>query len=776
MRRLSVSYFDTTRDRVPGPGSLTWDSLADWLCSVPEDGRPKMSLPLWSPASYPEGATRRSANVATLSCLVYDLDEVDEDGLVALAGRLAGRAAVVHSTHSHAEGRPKARLVLALSRDALPAEWPALWAAAAAELGLRQDRSCRDLARAYFVPARAPGAPWLALRERGAPLDVDALLAAGPVDRVPPTREVTDPDDLRRALSALRDRTCAGKARRALARSALDALDGAPLAEPGARDRACFDLAEELSRAFPVDPPAAALVEPLRASFDRAALEEPDDPGPTLEDLAAKVERSRAFRAKPVRRAPAVPAPPDPVTDEELAEAEAWLGCPPGRRWVLQHGGRYWTLLRRPWRYSRGMDVRDFVVAGVSALREAGLPVMRLKRDGTLAARDPAEVVRDLGVVADLVLADLGAMRTTWREADRAVVEAPCPCRVVEAERSEAADRWLRALGGERLLDWVSVVRKLDRPAAQLALVGPPGVGKSFLAQCLSRIWVTDGPGTTGSALADFNDGSMRCPLLVADEVVPTDRMGRTRSAEMREAVQARSRPLRRKGRDEARLVGAHRYMVLGNSEAILTPRERGLCADDVAAIAERTLFVRAGAGAGEVLEELGRDGRRELCEGDALARHALWLEAERGDLVDDGRFLVRGDGEEVARRLTVMRPDQSAVCQWLASYLLRPEPVDAAGSGAVLRREGRLLVSARGIYEQWASYSREAQLPSEAIAGVLRTLAPEVAEEGGSRLHVVDMDALADWAEAVDWTTRAALEAAVASDSPDRRSALRIN
>lgn len=133
-------------------------------------------------AELHRGTTRASVNVLRVWVAVFDLDDLTVEEARALVRRLkaSGYAGVLSSTHSHRPGAPKLRLGLELSRPATAAEWPVLWAALNMALELKADPQARDASRLYFEPTCPSDVKPFAWSQAGAPVDVDAVIAAAP--------------------------------------------------------------------------------------------------------------------------------------------------------------------------------------------------------------------------------------------------------------------------------------------------------------------------------------------------------------------------------------------------------------------------------------------------------------------------------------------------------------------------------------------------------------------------------------------------------------------
>jgi hypothetical protein len=70
---IVVSFFDRATDNKPELRSVTWERLAELLSA--HVVRAKKDGPLFSPAVYAKGATRRNENVVELTLAVGDFDD-----------------------------------------------------------------------------------------------------------------------------------------------------------------------------------------------------------------------------------------------------------------------------------------------------------------------------------------------------------------------------------------------------------------------------------------------------------------------------------------------------------------------------------------------------------------------------------------------------------------------------------------------------------------------------------------------------------------------------
>lgn len=168
-RPLNLTRFDSLTDNVPKQhDARTFEQLVQRLSDSSELSD-KHDGDLWSPASYPPGATRRNENVQEVACFVADLDGVPYEKWKLLAEPFEY---VAHTTHSHTVEKESWRLVFPLPRPVPAAEWAAAWARGNLLLGGLLDTSCADAARFYYHAAHAPGAEHDAFHHTGRTLDL----------------------------------------------------------------------------------------------------------------------------------------------------------------------------------------------------------------------------------------------------------------------------------------------------------------------------------------------------------------------------------------------------------------------------------------------------------------------------------------------------------------------------------------------------------------------------------------------------------------------------
>jgi putative DNA primase/helicase len=124
--------------------------------------------------------------VARITLLVFDVDQLTDDQVDEIRGRIGSLRYLMHSTHSDSPNRRYLRIVIALSRPVLPKEWKAFFHTASQDLVPGADPACADLGRTYFLPTCPRDAIYFTQVNEGQPLNVDALLATTTSSQVAP--------------------------------------------------------------------------------------------------------------------------------------------------------------------------------------------------------------------------------------------------------------------------------------------------------------------------------------------------------------------------------------------------------------------------------------------------------------------------------------------------------------------------------------------------------------------------------------------------------------
>lgn len=154
---------------------VQWAELARRL-STHQERAVKESGQVWSPVVFKSKQNRRAnESIAELTAAVLDLDHATPHW-----GLLDGVEYAAHTTHSHAPGDPRWRLVLPFAEVCPADQWADVWPRLRAAFAPEADESAKDVSRAYLWPACRPGAERLVKRGNGTLLNWRSLPAVAP--------------------------------------------------------------------------------------------------------------------------------------------------------------------------------------------------------------------------------------------------------------------------------------------------------------------------------------------------------------------------------------------------------------------------------------------------------------------------------------------------------------------------------------------------------------------------------------------------------------------
>lgn len=761
---MRISLFSSADDAWAKPMETTWTGLVEeikrnghHLVPLPEDTpeevtkATKLAQPMFSATEF---RGRRDESSAVLTHFgVLDLDHLTPDQLgdFLLHVQTIGVEVLVYTSWSHWEDHVSARALFPFTRPVAPHEWKAFWPRMNWSMGGFGDPQCKDVNRAYFLPAcpswRGPQAE--ILHFPGRPLDVDSTLGTiVPAAQMAASR--TTVKVTREELVAFSKALNRKNPETSLALQRV--LSGEPWAEEGNRDNLLFRLAGDLARAFPTADPAS-----IAFHFNASASHFADF---SLSDIQEKIQRRQAEALEDVERQEraAVAAArlairmafrgstthqgrDTPYTPEEVETFATESRCTVEefqRRWIVQKAGSfYFWVAGKGYVGPYGKD--DGKLAAHTFLAPAtsvGVRLTELTIQGDFLQRSAQELAMEYGTVADDLVLDLMAKVSTFEPATGTLVEAPCPIRVLEVQYHHEINQWLHLLAGPEygsLELWLAWITALDRPAVALFVEGEPGAGKSLLAKGVARLWTKNQPTTLDQAMGHFNQALAQCPLVLADEILPKDFRGRGRTGELREFIQADSRPYRRKYLPDATLRGAARIVIAANNRGMLEGEEN-LTPNDVAAIVGRFLHIEAPKAAADYLKVTNT---ADWVTGDAIARHVLWLVANVERPVNPPRFLVESHAGRLHRSMTTSTAMGSAVAHWLVSFLMNPAKLRAGrptGDSAHLVRVygGILHVNPRALTDHWEAYPTNVSLEratAKNVSNGLRGMSPTTAD-----------------------------------------------
>lgn len=723
---MKFTLFDHARDNQPRTHETTWAEFVSDLGPHETRYSDKLSVPAFSPATFT--GLRSAKNVELIHFGALDLDRLNPAAVGELCERVEPYQHILYSTWSHTPEAFCARLLVPFDRPVRPEDWGDVWEGFSACFGGFGDGSCKDASRIFFIPACPPEKAEHAFyfySTEGETYKTHSLARLA--------------NELKRSKSEYKAD---------LGERLSKALKGEPFAEEGERDDIIYKLTATIVDRYP-NADAKTIADIFEPSLKRMGSN-----GPSAADVQKKIDRRKAPTTHSLGR--------EPYTKEEIPNLETFP-------WIIQKAKSYYIFFDGGY---LGPFIAEELIPQVKKYLEPLAPVSVTRMGSkSLVTKKQSDLILEYGCVADKIVADLSLSRARY-DADSCVLyEAPCPLRVLKPQYDVQVAEWLEALGGpereQELLEWLSVVTLLGEPCAALYLDGPPGCGKTLLADGLAKLWGGE-PVELDSAMAGFNNELIRCPLILADETIPCDWKGRPRTAELRKFIQNRAHTIRRKYMPDIQAYGATRLIITSNNRELLANGEN-LTSNDIQAIVDRIIYIQCQQQAVKYLQSLGNDQVRSFVSEDKIARHALWLRdnvtIERG-----ARFLVTGADSALNRTMTTSTGLRADLCNWLVDYLICPSkyPDDLL----VRRHKGSLLVCVRGLIKHWRIYENRGEIPqtsqlSSALSGLSSRRSMLCAADGRRTAYrVVDFANLVAWSRDSGYASEEILKKALTVDS----------
>ncbi len=709
---MKFSFFAHARDNLPTIIELDWAQLCERFSVHDFSHTEKLSVPMFSPCEFT--GTRSVEHAKGAGAAVVDLDHLTEGALQIVFDRIQKRGWKWHfyTTWSHPECYRRfeplwcARIVFELSRPVTAAEWRLFWLKLNAALANLCDPKCKDISRCYFLPSGPPGTEesMITSGADGAVIDVDALLSEPlEVASVILEKRKISIEDLQVFASTFRK--AKGEHTVWLKKKIDSMLSGESLAEPGDRDETFFRMCASFAEKWPdLDPGHFAghfgpSIQAMGLDLDRelAKIEEKlrrkqrdvIEQNVEIENKALHEAKGRVTRAL---------GRDTPYTKEELESFGdmRW-------RWLIQKGDSVWIFVKGtyqgPFQYRH--EFRTAARTLLSPATTAEVSLDKLTKQGDTVPKTADELMVEYGQVAKEIRVSLTAQKTRFE--DGILTEALCPIRNLEATYIPEVDTWFRLLAGdkyEKFELWCSGITRLDRPAAALYMEGVKGAGKGLFAESAARIFTDQGPTAIANAFGNFNDAIMRSPVVFADETLPKDFRGHIKTSELREFVQARTRPLNRRYMSTSTITGCARVIIAANNMNLFNTGEI-LTENDIEAIVERIFHVRVTKPAADFL--LKADVTRWI-EGDLIARHILWIVKQYEGKENRNRFWVPAERDDMHYTM-LSSGDRGVLLHYFISYLVNPSKVDVLPEKAIRRHEGELFVNAAGLINIWKIY-----------------------------------------------------------------------
>lgn len=438
----------------------------------------------------------------------------------------------------------------------------------------------------------------------------------------------------------------------------------------------------------------------------------------------------------------------DPSTVKRLTAA---VQCTPqslDRRWIIQKGQGFY-LLREDGNYTRPYLRAELDPGLFQNLAYSSIEWFTPTAEGSMRKKRVEEVLSQHTTIADELIADMSLQNSYYDEKTRTFYEATCPIRPLEPTYDAGVDAWLRAFGGrhaDKLLDWVATVTKLEHYTCAVCLLGPPGSGKTLFANGLANLWPARKPTELARVLDNWNEDIAKCPLLFADEGIPTNYKGKKTSIELRQLTGSSTRTLTRKFQSNANLEGAIRLVIAANNERVLTFDE-DMSRQDYQALTERFLYIDTTGGATWLDQGNNRALAPGWMDGDKIAKHALWLRENR-TVTPDGRWLVKGEAGSVHQNMATRNKVEGLITEWLAKYLDQPSP-GIPSTAAVRVGNGEFLINTAVVGGYWDQYiTTNDRYETARIGRALKNLSKGEKRVGGLRCHIIDVSLVYRWAE----------------------------
>jgi hypothetical protein len=292
-------------------------------------------------------------------------------------------------------------------------------------------------------------------------------------------------------------------------------------------------------------------------------------------------------------------------------------------------------------------------------------------------------------------------------------------------------DEWLVYLGGDdhnKLLDWLAVFPRLERPIAGLYLGKTSGVGKGMLAVALRNWTEVEEHADFTEVMTGFQDTLRKTPFLLAEEYVAVPRFsGKSVLNEFKKAVTGELRTLNLKGKPGVQIDGYWRVLFTANNDNLLNFLE-DVTSQDMKAMAVRVIRITPSIKAAEYLEGLGGWKTTKDWPQVNILEHLRWL-AQNRPIEEGNRLLVQGENRADAMGMNINSPTGDLILRALAVIFSgkfdRATGFFVGGSHCdalkVDLEKGILYVSSlkmHRVIEEIYGQSRSVKLPSKKTVG----------------------------------------------------------
>lgn len=731
---MRISLFRDCKSNTPETREFELETLLNETVKHHAD---KLRVKCWSPALYGQGKTRLNANVETITAFVLDLDGITDEELNELDALASRFEHGWHTSYSHGtKAGNRYRYIFPLAKPVPGTDWKRIWPAFMRLFHAPEgaDKKAGDAARLYLRPTTGcqsgthPG-PRLSVAD--APGTLAGTLPGPEVKEIKVSR-----DRLEKLAKSWKRSRAENKA--FLGECLLRACLGEPYAAPGTRDNTAWALAEGLAEEWPgLDP------EQVATHFDRSSSLMGED-APDMVDKLARAVQARLAILTDAQRALAGTLQPG----EEYLKSEDVPEDISGR-WVIQFRTG-WTFFNGK-TYSRMYAKEEVLNAAEIHLAKAGTLGIQLFEpglDGAPKRKPVVDLVAQYGSLADDVIYDMTATRSTFDKTSRRLIISTCPPRDLDPGFNLSVDRWLKAFAGdsyEDLVTWLENYADLHRPACALVLTGPKGVGKSQFAEQLARIHTDQGPVKIDDAFGTdtSNQEILRCPLTLADEGLPRDSRGFLRTQEIRSFISSENRTLKRKYLPEVPIKGCPRLVITANNENVLYTGET-LSQEDIQALTDRFYHIKVSDAARPIIEQHILEWR----ETDAIAKHVLYLIENRKQPSTKRFILAPRSDNMLFRNMNVSSGLRAQLLQWCVGYLKDSRRRNMNG---VFVADGELWIRAEAVVLFWGQYVNSPAPDENSLSRAIRPLTGDRKYRKGGWVRPVSSQALKDWAATTD-------------------------
>lgn len=701
----------------------------------------KYGAPMFSPFEFNRGH-RDNSSAGYSTFVVLDIDGKASSGgkvtiadLNALLEGLHGKVPYIFASSFAHKGSYdiRGRLLLPLAEQMLASDvskiWPLLNKRYAAG---RADPKAKAISQPFFVPTRQEGGAYMCRRwDAGEPIDGTLLLAEAGAAIT--SRGLTP---TKTEIRIVGERLVAGNEMPKMRRGdhvpshvrglALVALaEGQPFAGPGAagplaeeqREPVLFAAIKEIANRWKSLDPEVVTTDIFDEPLRRMSVHEG---APTREQVIDRLKRLvKGFamdNAVDIARTLGT-GRDTPYTPEELESMAESLGVAPDdleKLWIVQTG-EYHVFVAGQYRSFPSDRALTAIRQCLAPAASARVQLEKIDdKTSKRAKKSLQDLMDDYGTAAERVELSFLEQRSRYDVHSGTFIYAPCPRRPYVAEYNQEIAFWLFLFSHgamnpqqhEHFLEYLAAIPRVDKPVRALVLLGAKLTGKNLLANGAAQIWA-DRPVDYEEAVATFNWGLRRCPVVFQDEKPPSD----TRT--FRSFVQRRNHELNRKNHDPMTLHGSPRLILAANNRELFFSFSESFDKSDPGAIADRLLVIDSGDDhddgshpVRDYLRSLPAGTTDEWVEGGGIARHILWL-SENVHVTEGTRFLGRPFGtKDMELDLVTGSGLSDLICMWLVKHICEGKPNPQIPPGYVQCTDyGELRVHAAVLSNFWTVY-----------------------------------------------------------------------